>query len=119
NLRAEGLPGPTSLMMLGGDGNDEISAGNESDDILVDGPGNDTLHAHGGDDAITGNAGQDALLGEGGNDLFLSNTICEGDTIEGGPGRDNASWAKFGKGVGANLATGQAGLPGAGATPSC
>ena len=119
NLRAEGMPGPTSLMMLGGDGSDEVSAGNESDDILVDGPGNDTLHAHGGDDVVTGNAGQDALLGEGGNDLFLSNTICEGDTIEGGEGRDNASWAKFKEAVGANLAIGQAGRPGVAGSPSC
>lgn len=119
DLRAEGMPGPSSLMTLGGEGSDEISTGNESDDILVDGPGSDTLHAHGGDDVLTGNAGQDALLGEGGNDLFLSNTICEGDAIEGGEGRDNASWAKFKEGVGANLALGQAGRPGAAATPSC
>ncbi len=119
NLRAEGMPGPTSLMMLGGEGSDEVSAGNESDDILVDGPGNDTLHAHGGDDVVTGNAGQDSLLGEGGNDLFLSNTICEGDTIEGGEGRDNASWAKFKEAIGANLAIGQAGRPGVAGAPSC
>jgi Ca2+-binding RTX toxin-like protein len=119
DLRAEGMPGPTSLMMLGGAGDDEISSGNESDDILVDGPGNDTLHAHGGDDVATGNAGQDLLLGEGGNDLFLSDTICEGDTIEGGEGRDNASWAKFDEGVGANLAIGQAGRPGIAGVPGC
>ncbi len=118
-LRAEGLPGPASLMMLGGDGGDEIFGGDESDDILVDGPGNDALHARGGDDALVGNAGQDSLFGEGGNDLFLSDSICEGDTIEGGEGRDNASWAKFGEGVGADLASGQAGRPGAAATPSC
>jgi Ca2+-binding RTX toxin-like protein len=118
-LSAEGLPGPTSLMMLGGEGNDEISAGNESDDILVDGPGNDILHGRGGDDAVLGSAGHDTLFGEGGNDLFLSNSICEGETIEGGEGRDNASWAKFKEGVGVDLATGQAGRPGVGATPSC
>jgi Ca2+-binding RTX toxin-like protein len=119
NLRAESMPGPTSLMMLGGAGSDEINAGNESDDILVDGPGNDTLHAHSGDDVLTGNAGQDTLLGEGGNDLFLSDTICEGDAIEGGEGRDNASWAKFDEGVGANLAAEEAGRPGAAGVPSC
>ncbi len=118
-LRAEGMPGPSSLMMLGGDGGDEIFAGNESDDILVDGAGNDTLHAGAGDDAITGNGGQDTLLGEGGNDLFLSNSICEGDTVDGGSGRDNASWAKFKEGVGANLASGQAGRPGPAAVPAC
>jgi hypothetical protein len=119
DLHAEGLPATTSLMMLGGEGDDELTAGNESDDILVDGPGDDTLHGGGGDDALTGNAGHDALFGEGGNDLFLSNSICEGDTIAGGEGRDNASWAKFDEGVEANLATGKAGRPGAGATPSC
>jgi Ca2+-binding RTX toxin-like protein len=124
DIHAEGLPGTVSLMTLGGVGNDEIFAGNESDDILVDGPDNDTLHGRGGDDAVLGSAGDDTLFGEGGNDLFLSNSICEGATIEGGEGRDNASWAKFKEakeeeGVGANLATGQAGRPGAAGTPSC
>jgi Ca2+-binding RTX toxin-like protein len=111
DLHAEGMPATSSLMMLGGAGDDEISSGNESDDILVDGPGNDTLHGHSGDDVLTGNAGQDTLQGEDGNDLFLSDTICEGDTIEGNNGRDNASWAKFDEGVGANLTLGQAGRP--------
>lgn len=119
DLSAAGLPATTSSMMLGGEGGDELTAGNESDDILVDGPGDDTLHGGRGDDVLTGNAGHDTLSGEGGNDLFLSNTICEGDAIEGGEGRDNASWAKFTEGVGANLAGGQAGRPGAGATPVC
>ena len=118
-IHAEGLPGTTSLMALGGDGNDEIFAGNESDDTLVDGPGNDTLRAGGGDDAVLGSAGHDALFGGEGNDLFLSNSICEGSTIDGGPGRDNASWAKFKEGVGANLASGLAGKPSAAETPSC
>jgi Ca2+-binding RTX toxin-like protein len=119
DLNAEALPATSSLMMLGGAGNDEITAGSESDDTLVDGPGDDTLHGGGGDDTLTGNAGQDTLAGEGGNDLFLSNSICEGDLIEGGEGRDNASWAKLSEGVEANLASGQAGRPGTGDTPSC
>jgi Ca2+-binding RTX toxin-like protein len=119
DLHAEGLPATTSLMMLGGEGSDELTAGDESDDTLVDGPGDDTLRGGGGDDAILGNAGHDVLFGEGGNDLFLSSSICEGDTVDGGEGRDNASWAKFGEGVEADLATGQAGRPGAGATPLC
>ncbi len=123
NLRAEAMPATSSLMMLGGAGNDEISAGDESDDILADGPGNDVLHGRGGDDAVLGSAGHDTLFGEGGNDLFLSNSICEGAAIEGGEGRDNASWAKYkevnGDGVGANLATGQVGRPGAAGTPVC
>ncbi|MFL5901224.1 MAG: calcium-binding protein [Solirubrobacterales bacterium] len=119
DLHAEGLPATTSLMMLGGEGGDELTAGSESDDILVDGPGDDTLHGQGGDDAVLGNAGHDMLFGEAGNDLFLSNSICEGNLIEGGEGRDNASWARFTEGVEADLASGQAGRPGAGAIPIC
>jgi Ca2+-binding RTX toxin-like protein len=119
DIRAEGLPGPTTLIALGGEGDDEISTGNESDDILVDGPGDDALHAHGGDDAVVGNKGDDALFGEAGNDLFLSNSVCEGSTVDGGEGRDNASWAKFKEGVGANLASGLAGRPTGSETPSC
>jgi Ca2+-binding RTX toxin-like protein len=123
DIHAEGLPGTASLMTLGGVGDDEIFAGNESDDILVDGPGDDALHGRGGDDAVLGSVGDNALFGEGGNDLFLSNSICEGATIEGGEGRDNASWTKFkeakGEGVGANLANGQVGHPGVAGTPSC
>jgi Ca2+-binding RTX toxin-like protein len=120
DLHAEGMPATSSLMMLGGFGDDEIFSGNESDDILVDGPGNDTLHGQSGDDAILGNQGQDVLSGGDGNDLFLSDTICEGDTIEGGNGRDNASWAKFTEGVGANIALHQAGRPNpATGVPTC
>ncbi|HEV7400109.1 MAG TPA: calcium-binding protein [Solirubrobacterales bacterium] len=118
-IQAEGLPGPSTLIALGGEGNDEIFTGNESDDTLVDGPGNDTLHAGGGDDAVVGNSGQNVLFGDAGNDLFLSNSVCEGATIEGGDGRDNASWAKFKEGVGANLESKQVGHPGAAGTPSC
>jgi Ca2+-binding RTX toxin-like protein len=120
DLRAEGMPATSSLMMLGGAGADEIFSGNESDDILVDGPGDDELHGQSGDDAVLGNQGRDVLSGGDGNDLFLSNTICEGDTIEGGNGRDNASWAKFTEGVGANLALHQAGRPSAATgVPAC
>jgi Ca2+-binding RTX toxin-like protein len=118
-LTASGLPATTSLVMLGGEGNDELTGGNESDDTLVDGPGNDTLRGLGGDDALLNNQGVDHLLGEAGNDLFLSTAICEGDTIEGGEGRDNSSWAKFGEGVDARLDLGIAGRPGAGGAVQC
>ncbi len=118
-IHAEGLPATTSLMALGGEGGDEIFAGSESDDTLVDGPGDDTLHGGNGDDIVVGNAGQNTLFGDGGNDLFLSNAICEGSAIEGGPGRDNASWARFSEGVSADLSSGLAGRPGPGGAPSC
>ena len=63
-------------------------------------------HALGGDDALLHNGGADELLGGDGNDLFLSVSICDGDRIDGGGGRDNSSWARFkGGGVYANLGT--------------
>ena len=42
-------------------------------------------------------AGSDELLGEGGNDLLIATQLCEGDRLDGGEGRDNASWAKLGR----------------------
>ncbi len=119
DIHAEGLPATTSSVTLGGEGDDEILAGDASDDILVDGPGNDALHGGAGDDAVVGNAGDNALFGDEGNDLFLSNAICKGSTIEGGSGRDNASWARFSEAVSADLAAEKAGRPGAAGTPTC
>jgi Ca2+-binding RTX toxin-like protein len=118
-LTASGLPSTTSLMLLGGEGDDQLTGGDESDDTLVDGPGNDVLHGLGGDDALLNNQGRDQLFGEGGNDLFLSTAICEGDLIEGGEGRDNASWAKFTEGIEARLDQGIAGRPGPGGAVQC
>lgn len=119
-LSAPGFPPTASPVLIGGEGNDTVSGG-ESEDILVDGPGsgNDVLNAFGGDDALTHNGGADESLGGNGNDLFLSNSICDGARIVGGAGRDNASWARFGEGVEANLASGAAGRPGAGELPAC
>jgi Ca2+-binding RTX toxin-like protein len=118
-LLAGGLPATTSLMALGGDGNDEVVGGDESDDTLVDGPGDDILLGHAGDDALLDNEGRDTLLGEAGNDLFLATAICGGDVTDGGEGRDNASWAKFGEGVAARLDQGLAGRPGPAGAVQC
>jgi Ca2+-binding RTX toxin-like protein len=120
-IAASNFPATVSVVALGGEGSDTITGGGESEDILVDGPGGgaDVLSALGGDDALTHNGGADELLGGDGNDLFLSNSVCDGARIVGGAGRDNASWARFGEGVEANLASGAAGRPGSGETPSC
>jgi Ca2+-binding RTX toxin-like protein len=122
-LKASALPGTASLILLGGNNSDELTAGNETDDTLVDGPGNDVLHGLAGDDGLVDAQGKDEIFGELGNDLILSTVICEGDLIDGGPGRDNASWAKFdeetGVGVEPRLDQGRAGRPGAGGEPEC
>ena len=120
-IAASNFPSTVSVVAIGGEGSDTITGGAESEDILVDGPGSgaDVLSALGEDDALTHNGGADELLGGDGNDLFLSNSVCDGERIVGGPGRDNASWARFGEGVEANLASGEAGRPGSGEAPNC
>ncbi len=125
-INASALPATTSVMLLGGNNADELTAGNETDDTLVDGPGNDVLHGLAGDDGLVNNQGRDELFAEAGNDLFLSVVVCEGDLINGGPGRDNSSWAKFDgdglpnePGIEARLDQGRAGRPGGGGEPEC
>jgi Ca2+-binding RTX toxin-like protein len=112
-LAAPALGETTSLTLLGGVGNDELTGGALSDDTLVDGPGNDVLHGGGGDDGLVSGEGGDELFGEGGNDLLIETALCEGDRLDGGEGRDNASWAKLatpaGAGVDARLDQGIAG----------
>jgi Ca2+-binding RTX toxin-like protein len=119
-LAASGFPSTAGVVLTGGEGSDSITGG-DTEDILVDGAGSggDVVNALGGDDALTHNGGADELLGGNGNDLFLSNSVCDGERVVGGAGRDNSSWARFGEGVEANLATGAAGRPGSGEAPGC
>jgi Ca2+-binding RTX toxin-like protein len=122
DLSAGAFPTTTSVVVLGGDGADELNGGEASEDVLVDGPdaGNDLLSALGGDDALLHNGGDDELIGGNGNDLFLSASTCDGQVLNGGPGRDNGSWARLkDEGVAATLAGGQAGEVGPGVTPVC
>ncbi|HVD38480.1 MAG TPA: calcium-binding protein, partial [Solirubrobacterales bacterium] len=121
SIEAGNFPASAAVVAIGGEGGDGVSGGAASEDILVDGPGSgaDTLSALGGDDALTHNGGADQLLGGDGNDLFLSNSVCDGEHVAGGPGRDNSSWARFKEGVEANLAGGVAGHPGSGEVPAC
>lgn len=124
SLAAAGFPASVAVIELGGEGGDTLAGGSDSEDVLVDGPDVggtdvDALAALAGDDALLHNAGPDRLEGGDGNDLFLSNSVCDGNRLGGGEGRDNASWARFDEAVQANLARGQAGRPGSGTTPVC
>jgi len=120
-LTAGGFPSTVTIVLAGGDGSDSLNGGDASEDVLVDGPdaGADVLNGFGGDDALLHNGGADRLYGGEGNDLFLSDSVCDGNLLSGGNGRDNASWARFDEAVSADLASGQAGRPGAGGEPSC
>jgi Ca2+-binding RTX toxin-like protein len=117
---AVGFPATASVVVIGGEGGDAIT-GRNGEDVLVDGPGagTDVLAALGGDDALTHNGGADQLLGGDGNDLFLSDSVCDGEAIVGGNGRDNSSWARLDASVSADLEAGVAGEPGSDGSPDC
>jgi len=118
NLSAPGFPETTSVILLGGDDGDELT-GSATEDVLVDGPGADSADAGGGDDAVPNNQGADHLAAGAGEDLFISNSVCEGDVLNGGPDRDNANWANFNSAVAIEMSAGKAGLVGAGGQPQC
>jgi Ca2+-binding RTX toxin-like protein len=123
-LQASGFPTTTSVMNLGGEGSDTLSGGDLSEDVLVDGPDftgfwDDRLYGFGGDDALVNNGGADDLFAGSGNDLMLSIFACGGDELNGGPDRDNASWARATTGVEAHIVEGVAGRPGTAAGPEC
>jgi Ca2+-binding RTX toxin-like protein len=100
----EGFPETTTPVLLGGEGNDTLTAANGTEDMLVDGNGNgsDTLIAGNYDDALINNEGADTLQGGNGNDLLLSASNCDGDILQGaasgeadGEAVNSSSWAKL------------------------
>ncbi|HEY2715602.1 MAG TPA: calcium-binding protein [Solirubrobacterales bacterium] len=127
-IAANGFPDGAGVVVIGG-GDEDTLTGGGGEDILVDGNGSagDTLRGGAGDDALVHNGGADLLEGGEGSDLFLSVSICDDETIAGGPeragaatpDRDNASWARLGEGVDARLDLGTVGRPGAGELPEC
>jgi len=85
-----------SDLILGGNGNDGLSAG-AGNDTIYGGIGNDNLQGQEGDDKVLGDAGNDNLQGQEGN-----------DTLDGGAGIDNAQYFSANNGVVINLALGTA-----------
>ena len=118
SIVASGFPGSTSVVLLGGEGTDHLTGG-ETEDALVDGPGDDEVHAGGGDDAVPNNEGSDKLYADAGDDLFVDDAVCEGDLLDGGPGRDNANWANFDSPVSLDLESEKGGLVGPSGRPAC
>jgi Ca2+-binding RTX toxin-like protein len=118
SLSATSFPPTTSVILLGGNGADQLLGG-QTEDALVDGPGADTADAAGGDDAVPNNEGPDKLHAGLGEDLFISNAICDGDQLDGGPDRDNANWANFNTAIAIDMADNEAGFVGTGGQPAC
>jgi len=108
----------TSVVLLGGAGNDKLS-GSLTEDALVDGAGADTVDAGGRDDAVPNNEGADKLHAGTGEDLFISNSVCDGDLLDGGADRDNANWANFNAAIAIDMGAKRAGLVGSGGLPQC
>jgi Ca2+-binding RTX toxin-like protein len=108
-LSAPNFPDTTSVIVLGNDGGDALSGGG-TEDAVVDGPGSDTASGGAGDDALPNNSGEDELRAGPGDDLFVDDSVCEGDLLDGGEGADNANWAQFDSGVALDLSADRAGL---------
>jgi Ca2+-binding RTX toxin-like protein len=117
-LLAAGLPEAVSVVLLGNEGADTLTGG-ETEDTLVDGAGDDDVSGGGRDDALPNNGGLDQLDAGSGEDLFISNTVCDGDTLDGGPDRDNANWANFGAGISIDMEQQHVGLIGSEGEPRC
>jgi Ca2+-binding RTX toxin-like protein len=117
-LAASGFPATTSVILLGGAGADRLTGG-QTEDALVDGAGGDTADAAGGDDAVPNNEGADKLHAGSGEDLFISNSVCDGDVLDGGADRDNANWANFNSAIAIDMGAKRAGLVGGGGLPQC
>jgi Ca2+-binding RTX toxin-like protein len=118
DLSATNFPATTSVILLGGNNDDQLTGG-QTEDALVDGPGADMADAAAGDDAVPNNEGADELHAGPGEDLFISNAICDGDRLDGGPDRDNANWANFDTEIAIDMADKEAGFVGAGGQPAC
>ncbi len=113
-----GFTEATSIVLLGGAGEDQLT-GAPTEDALVDGDGADVVDAGGRDDAVPNNGGDDQLHAGSGEDLFISNAVCDGDLLDGGPDRDNANWANFNAAVAIDMGAQRAGLVGPGGQPQC
>jgi len=117
-LSAFGFPATTSIVLLGGEGNDDLTGG-ATEDAVVDGPGDDLASAGSRDDAVPNNEGADELHAGPGEDLFVSDAVCDGDELDGGPDRDNANWANFDQGVTIDMGAEAAGLVGSEGQAEC
>ena len=74
------------VLILGGGGNDTITGG-LGNDLIDGGDGNDSIDGGRGDDNIVGNAGDDFILGGDGNDRLVGGFGA--DEISGGDGDDH------------------------------
>ena len=126
-----GFPDTTSVMLLGGAGQDVLTTVGKTEDVLVDGPnqggpapgtdGREVLVGGPLADQLINNDGPDRLVGGAGDDVLLSTSVCEGvgDELFGGSGSGDASWAKMNDDRVFAEIGGVVGRPGGGGTARC
>lgn len=90
-----GLPSTTSVFLLGGLDGDTLEGSNETEDVIIDGSdnGNDTSSGYSRSDSIYQGLGRDTIDGGNDGDVIYSSEICENNTLDGGLGDDNITWA--------------------------
>jgi Ca2+-binding RTX toxin-like protein len=102
-IRVTTLAGPDTVILGtihirsridGGNGDDQLSGGDDKDTINGQG-GNDYVFGRNGDDRLTGGAGKDRLQGANDNDVIFPDSDKFGDdTISGGRGSDTVDYSK-------------------------
>lgn len=95
NINIVNVSKMTSTVFVGGDGHDTLTGGNYAEDFMHGGDGDDLVRGMAADDGLVNTAGADEYYGGDGDDLILSDVACQADTLGGGAGDDNASWAMF------------------------
>lgn len=83
---------------INGEGGSDNLTGGSGDDLIDAGPdGIDVLNGADGNDGVISRAGADQVNGGAGNDLVETSHPCDGSTLNGGAGEDNASFAPAGR----------------------
>ncbi len=86
NYKGDVLPGVLPGVLLGGGGDDTLTAVSRGNNTLHGGSGNDTLEGGNGDDTLYGGSDKDTLAGGKGNDTLLGGK--GNDVLTGGSGAD-------------------------------
>ena len=100
-------------VLVGGAGNDAMTAasgvavtmnGGAGDDTLTGDSGADTLNGEAGNDTLAGGDGKDTLNGGDGDDTFTEGTASNGaDVFNGGKGTDTVDYSARAGGVGVKI----------------
>jgi Ca2+-binding RTX toxin-like protein len=89
------LPSSVVVRANGGTGDDQLTGGSGNDTLEAGEGGKDVLNGAGGADGLVSGPGADQLNGGDGSDLLVVDTACGGHEMNGGPGVDNASFARI------------------------